>query len=75
VDGGFRPTYSSDEEEDEIENAEIEGEGKQEELDDFDIETALRCRRMMTHPDSSYSDYGDSDEDDDEEVAQSQSLF
>jgi hypothetical protein len=41
-----------------------------------DIETARLCRRMMTHPEGSYTDYGDDDEDDDdEEVAESQGLF
>jgi type IV secretory pathway VirB9-like protein len=67
-DGGFHPTYSSGEDEDET------GESKQEkEVDDVDIQTALRCRRMMTHPDGSYSDYDE--DDDDEEVAESQALF
>jgi hypothetical protein len=49
-----------------------------EELDDeeSDVQTALRCRRMMTHPEgpSTYDDYGD-DEEEEEEVAQSQNLF
>jgi hypothetical protein len=65
-DSGFRPTYLSDEDEDET------GESKQEDSFDVDIETALRCRRMMTHPEGSYIDYGTDDED---EVAESQPLF
>jgi hypothetical protein len=49
-----------------------------EELDD--VQTALRCRRMMTHPEgpSTYDDYGDNEDDEDdeeEEVDESQNLF
>ncbi len=44
-------------------------------MDDFDIKTALRCRQMMTHPDGSYTDYEDDNDDDNEEVAESQNLF
>jgi hypothetical protein len=67
---GFSPDGLSNEETDET------GESKQEEEFDVDIETARLCRRMMTHPEGSYTDYGDDDEDDDdEEVAESQGLF
>jgi hypothetical protein len=43
-------------------------------LVDFDVETALRLQRMMTHPEgpSMYDDY---DDDEEEEVAESQNLF